>query len=66
MGDRRMVADRRIVAAMAGVFELSIALDELLKLSNHYAELLNMQDGGRRMTFENADAWMARLREVAA
>ncbi len=44
--------------------ELEIALTESLKLQSHYAELLNMYDGGTRTIFENADQWIERLREV--
>ena len=37
------------------------ALDESVKLQTHYAELLNMYDGGRRIGFASADEWIARL-----
>ena len=37
------------------------ALESSVKLQSHYAKLLNMHDGGTRLYFENADAWMARL-----
>jgi hypothetical protein len=40
------------------------ALDESVRLQSHYAELLNMHDGGRRIGFADADAWIARLRET--
>lgn len=40
------------------------ALDESLKLQSHYAILLNQYDGGSRMTFADAGAWLARLRDV--
>jgi hypothetical protein len=46
--------------------ELRTALDESIKLQAHYAELLNMHDGGRRHPFKSADEWIARLREVAS
>jgi len=46
--------------------ELYIALAELLRLSNHYAELLNMHDGGERRTFPTPEAWIARLDELDA
>jgi hypothetical protein len=39
------------------------ALQESLKLQAHYAELLNMHDGGQRLIFTTVDAWLARLRE---
>jgi hypothetical protein len=51
-----------IDAALAEVDELRTALEESVKLQSHYAELLNMHDGGRRIGFANADAWIARLR----
>lgn len=46
------------------VTELRIALDESVKLQSHYAKLLNAHDGGGRAGFENAAAWIARLRET--
>ena len=44
--------------------ELRLALEASIKLQSHYAKLLNMHDGGQRQPFENADAWIARLRET--
>lgn len=44
--------------------ELKKALEESVKLQSHYAKLLNMYDGGKRMTFKNADEWIKRLREI--
>lgn len=44
--------------------QLEIALDESVKLQSHYAELLNQYDSGERMTFENAESWIARLKEM--
>ena len=43
---------------------LKIALKESLWLQTHYAESLNYIDQGRRKTFKNANAWIARLKEV--
>ncbi len=40
---------------------LKRALEESLKLQSHYAELLNMQDGGKRMQFRTAQEWLDRL-----
>lgn len=37
------------------------ALEESVKLQSHYAKLLNMHDGGTRLQFENASAWLDRL-----
>jgi len=40
--------------------DLHKALEESLKLQSHYAELLNMYDGGKRMQFKTPEAWVAR------
>lgn len=40
------------------------ALEKSVKLQSHYAKLLNMYDGGERMSFDSADKWIERLREV--
>ncbi len=40
------------------------ALTRSLGLQSHYAELLNMYDGGKRRGFKTADEWMDRLREI--
>ena len=37
------------------------ALRESLKLQCHYAKLLNMHDGGERMTFQTPAQWMDRI-----
>ena len=47
-----------------GRLELMTALTESVKLQSHYAELLNMYDAGERMTFDSAERWIDRLREV--
>jgi hypothetical protein len=44
--------------------EIFDALEASVKLQSHYAELLNMHDGGTRLTFRDAYRWMARLREI--
>lgn len=44
--------------------ELRVALEESVKLQSHYADLLNMYDGGKRMEFKGVDEWMARLMEI--
>jgi hypothetical protein len=41
---------------------LKIALEESLKLQTHYAELLNMYDGGLRIGFKTIDEWVDRLK----
>lgn len=43
---------------------LKIALEESVKLQSHYGQLLNMHDGGERMKFDSADAWIKRLEET--
>jgi len=40
------------------------ALEKSVSLQSHYASLLNMHDGGERIGFKNAEAWIARLEEV--
>jgi hypothetical protein len=40
------------------------ALEQSVKLQSHYAELLNMHDGGQRMPFADANAWLHRLRKL--
>jgi hypothetical protein len=50
--------------AWAEIARLRSALDDSVKLQSHYAELLNMHDGGRRKCFWDGDAWLARLDEV--
>ena len=37
------------------------ALDQSVKLQSHYASLLNVYDGGKRMQFASAEEWIARL-----
>lgn len=44
------------------IAEMHEALAESIKLQSQYATLLNMYDGGQRLIFENADAWIDRLR----
>jgi hypothetical protein len=44
--------------------ELSVALAESVKLQAHYAELLNMHDGGARLIFKTPAEWIARLKET--
>jgi hypothetical protein len=50
---------------LAEIAELRLALDDSVKLQSHYAVLLNNYDGGKRLTFAGANAWLARLRELA-
>jgi hypothetical protein len=44
---------------------LEIALEESVKLQSHYAKLLNMHDGGRRMQFAGSKEWIDRLRATS-
>ena len=41
-------------------------LDESFRLQVHYAELLNMHDGGERIVFENVEQFEERLKALAA
>lgn len=43
---------------------LIIALIESVKLQAHYAELLNMHDGGQRMIFKTVPQWIDRLQKT--
>jgi hypothetical protein len=43
---------------------LKYALEESVKMQSHYATLLNMRDGGSRLTFATSDAWLRRLEEL--
>lgn len=54
------------VAAVGAVLaaRLRTALEESVRLQSHYAALLNMHDGGQRIGFTSADAWIARLVET--
>lgn len=47
----------------AGYDELYYALEESVKLQSHYADLLNMFDGGQRIKFKDAKEWLERLRK---
>ena len=40
------------------------ALEESVELQSHYANLLNMWDGGQRQVFKDASEWLQRLNEV--
>lgn len=47
-----------------GYDELWYALEESVKLQSHYANLINMYDGGQRIQFKDAKEWLLRLRKV--
>lgn len=44
--------------------EIWEALEESVRLQSHYATLLNMHDGGQRLTFQSPHDWIERLRQV--
>lgn len=44
--------------------EQEIALNASLKLQSHYAKLLNMHDGGKRIGFKTIEEWINRLKQV--
>ena len=50
-----------IAALRARVAKLEAALQQSVELQSHYAELLNMHDGGQRLPFANVEAWLDRL-----
>ena len=54
-------ADRRCKELRARVAKLEAALQQSVELQSHYAELLNMHDGGQRLAFANVEAWLDRL-----
>jgi len=42
--------------------ELYKALEESIKIQSHYAELLNIYDGGKRLCFSTIKDWLERLK----
>jgi hypothetical protein len=54
-----------LLDAIDALDHLRTALEKSVKLQSHYAGLLNMYDGGERLQFASADAWCARLVELA-
>jgi hypothetical protein len=60
------VFERKYSPEMMPLLGVSLlgALEKSVKLQSHYANLLNMHDGGERMQFENAAAWIKRLRSL--
>lgn len=56
---------RRIIAQFViDAIKYKDALEESVKLQSHYANLLNMHDGGQRMQFKSGDEWVKRLAYV--
>lgn len=41
--------------------KLMAVLEASVQFQSHYAQLLNMYDGGERMAFASAEDWLARL-----
>jgi hypothetical protein len=54
----------RLELASTPLTEAMTALAASVKLQAHYAELLNMHDGGERMIFPTVESWLARLRRL--
>lgn len=61
----------RAMPRAAGVAEIEVVLTRLsdalaqsIQLQAHYAELLNMHDGGHRIIFPTVEAWLERLQHV--
>jgi hypothetical protein len=63
--DAEAVLDALGTAAQQSHADLYEALEESVKLQSHYAMLLNMHDGGERIGFANAEAWLTRLATLA-
>jgi hypothetical protein len=53
-------------AQSSAIEALHTALEESVKLQSHYAGIMNNHDGGARLQFANAEAWIARLRVTGA
>lgn len=60
--DRPGTSAEPLTAAHSDSLRLTVALRESLKLQSHYAKLLNMHDGGKRIGFETVDEWIERLK----
>ena len=56
---------RSMAAEILALREAKAALDECIKLQAHYAQLLNMHDGGGRHSFKDSDEFIARMRELS-
>ena len=55
------VMARQLIRASERADKIKLALEKSVELQSHYAKLLNMHDGGERLSFANGDAWMIRL-----
>ncbi len=49
---------------MSEEIQLEYALKESLKLQSHYAYLLNIFDGGKRIQFNTVQEWLDRLNKI--
>jgi len=63
MTDTFKMADK-LVQHENHIDKLENALFESLKLQSHYADLLNMYDGGKRLQFKTIDEWIQRLESL--
>jgi hypothetical protein len=52
------------IELIAEIEKLYHALSESVRLQAHYAELLNMYDGGERIVFKTAKEFLNRLDEL--
>jgi len=59
-----MRANRHVDNIEVNYDELDHALQESVRLQAHYANLLNMWDGGKRAIFNSTNDWIKRLREM--
>lgn len=50
-----------LAALVEEVEAMREALEKSVKLQSHYATMINMHDGGERITFDSAQAWLDRL-----
>lgn len=64
LGDILDTYEQQLAKVDAKVRTLEHALSESVKLQAHYAKLLNMHDGGQRMIFPTAEAWLKRLASI--
>jgi len=46
------------------LLEIEEALEKSVVLQSHYADLLNMHDGGERIIFKSVEEWMNRLKKL--
>lgn len=61
---RRVTWKEQAIELGDSAHELMLALIESTTLQSHYAELLNMHDGGERLQFSCVAEWIERLKKV--